>query len=99
MGIRDRVEEELEMLKDKMAQSLENFGPTEDALTQAGVDFVHPAEELEDSNIQRRSKMVEYRAHLAKQEEVKIAAEREELKRAKMIQSQQYRGKPVASIQ
>jgi hypothetical protein len=26
---------------------------------------------------------------------VKIAAEREELKRAKTIQSQQYRGKPV----
>jgi len=42
--------------------------------------------------------MVEYRAHLAKQEEVKIAAEREELKRSKALQSQQYRGKTVQQI-
>jgi hypothetical protein len=33
----------------------------------------------------RRGKMVEYRAHLSKQEEVKIAAEREEIRRAKTI--------------
>ena len=93
--LRAQVEEELEMLKDKMAQALELFGPTEDALHQAGIEFVHPAEELEEGNVNRRSKIVEYRAHLAKQEEVKIAAEREELKRAKSIQAQQYRGKPV----
>jgi hypothetical protein len=97
--LRSQVEEELEMLKDKMAQSLEAFGPTEEALTQAGIEFVHPAEELEDTNLQRRSKIVEYRAHLAKQEEVKIAAEREELKRSKAIQAQQYRGKPVTQAQ
>jgi len=96
--LRAQVEEELEMLKDKMAQALEMFGPTEDALHQAGIEFVHPAEELEESNVNRRSKIVEYRAHLAKQEEVKIAAEREELKRAKTIQSQQYRGKPAQQI-
>ncbi|KAH8614612.1 putative Paraflagellar rod protein [Trypanosoma vivax] len=83
------------MLKDKMAQALEMFGPTEDALNQAGIEFVHPAEEVEDGNMNRRSKMVEYRAHLAKQEEVKIAAEREELKRSKMLQSQQHRGRTV----
>jgi len=97
--LRAQVEEEMEMLKDKMAQSLEAFGPTEDALTNAGIDFVHPAEEVEDNNLSRRSKMVEYRAHLAKQEEVKIAAEREELKRVKAIQSQQYRGKPLQQIE
>ncbi|CCW64643.1 unnamed protein product [Phytomonas sp. EM1] len=96
--LRAQVEEELEMLKDKMTQSLEMFGPTEDALHQAGIEFVHPAEEVEDGNLMRRSKMVEYRAHLAKQEEVKIAAEREELKRAKVLQSQQYRGKTVQQI-
>jgi hypothetical protein len=94
--LRSQVEEELEMLKDKMAHALEQFGPTEDALTQAGIEFTHPAEELEDSNITRRSKMVEYRAHLAKQEEVKIAAEREEIKRSKSIQSQQVRGKLIS---
>eukprot|EP00796_Vickermania_ingenoplastis_P007581 gene7581-5345_t len=95
---RAQVEEELEMLKDKMAQALESFGPTEDALNQAGIEFVHPAEEVEDGNLNRRSKMVEYRAHLAKQEEVKIAAEREELKRSKALQAQQYRGKTVQQI-
>jgi len=97
--LRAQVEEELEMLKDKMAQALEMFGPTEDALTQAGIQFVHPTEEVEDRNLNRRSKMIEYRAHLAKQEEVRIAAEREELKRSKTIQSQQYRGKPVQQIE
>ncbi|KAH8603777.1 putative Paraflagellar rod protein [Trypanosoma vivax] len=96
--LRAQVEEELEMLKDKMAQALEMFGPTEDALNQAGIEFVHPAEEVEDGNMNRRSKMVEYRAHLAKQEEVKIAAEREELKRSKMLQSQQHRGRTVQQI-
>ncbi|CAG9572185.1 paraflagellar rod protein 2C [Leishmania major strain Friedlin] len=96
--LRAQVEEELEMLKDKMAQALEMFGPTEDALHQAGIEFVHPAEEVEDGNLNRRSKIVEYRAHLAKQEEVKIAAEREELKRTKVLQSQQYRGKTVRQI-
>lgn len=96
--LRAQVEEELEMLKDKMAQALEMFGPTEDALNQAGVEFLHPAEEVEDRNLMRRSKMVEYRAHLAKQSEVKVAAEREELKRAKTLQSQQYRGKAVQQI-
>jgi len=31
--------------------------------------------------------MVEYKAHLSKQEEVKIAAEREEIKRAKTLKA------------
>eukprot|EP00662_Eupelagonemidae_sp_cell21_P057896 gene57896-biopygen67107 len=98
-SLRAQVEEELEMLKDKMASALELFGGMGEqlrarrnlklgmgsgrpkrihvsagkrnvclgeleALIQAGIDFVHPAEELEDNNLQRRSKMVEYRAHL-----------------------------------
>lgn len=96
--VRAQVEEELEMLKDKMAQSLQRFAPTEDALQQAGVEFVHPAEEVEEGNLSRRSKMVEYRAHMTKQKEVMIAAEREELKRSKMLQSQQYRGRTVKEI-
>ncbi|CAD2219447.1 69 kDa paraflagellar rod protein [Angomonas deanei] len=95
---RAQVEEEVDMLKDKMAQALEHFAPTEDALHRAGVEFVHPAEEVEEGNLMRRSKMVEYKAHLAKQEEVRLAAEREELKRAKTLQSQQYRGKTIQQI-
>lgn len=64
---------------------MEMFRPTEEALIQAGVEFVHPIEEVEEGNLQRRSKILEYRAHLSKQEEVKIAAEREEIKRAKQL--------------
>eukprot|EP00744_Colponema_vietnamica_P000468 GILI01000848.1.p1 GENE.GILI01000848.1~~GILI01000848.1.p1 ORF type:complete len:594 (+),score=283.40 GILI01000848.1:103-1884(+) len=85
--LREQVESEKEVLKDQMAHFLEAFGPTEEALHQAGIDFVHPAEEVEENNLGRRSKIVEYRAHLAKQEEVKIAAEREEIKRAKTLRS------------
>jgi len=83
--LRANTEQELQMLKDKMASALEQFRPTEDALIAAGIEFVHPIEEVEEGNLQRRSKMVEYRAHLSKQEEVKIAAEREEIKRAKAL--------------
>jgi len=83
--LRASVEEEVQMLKDKMATALELFRPTEEALRQAGIEFVHPIEEVEEGNLQRRSKMVEYRAHVSKQEEVKIAAEREEIKRAKQL--------------
>jgi len=83
--MRAQIEEELQMLRDKMATALEQFRPTEEALRQAGVEFVHPIDEVEENNLQRRSKMVEYRAHLAKQDDVKIAAEREEIKRAKQL--------------
>ncbi|EPY34789.1 69 kDa paraflagellar rod protein [Strigomonas culicis] len=92
---RAQADEEVGMLRDKMSQALDLFGPTEEALRQAGIQFVHPAEEVEDDNLTRRSKMVEYRAHLAKQDEVKIAAEKEELKRAQALQSQQYRGRTI----
>jgi len=79
------VEEELQMLKDKMASALAAFSPTEEALHQAGVEFLHPIDDVEENNLARRSKMVEYRAHITKQEEVKIAAEREEIKRQKQL--------------
>merc|ERR1711916_285604 len=55
--LRAQVEEELEMLKDKMAQALELFGPTEEALTNAGIEFLHPAEEVENNNLNRRGKV------------------------------------------
>eukprot|EP00995_Heteronema_vittatum_P008314 NODE_34_length_2437_cov_645.522613_g29_i0.p1 GENE.NODE_34_length_2437_cov_645.522613_g29_i0~~NODE_34_length_2437_cov_645.522613_g29_i0.p1 ORF type:complete len:598 (+),score=308.93 NODE_34_length_2437_cov_645.522613_g29_i0:55-1794(+) len=95
--LRTTIEEELQMLKDKMATALEQFRPTEEALVQAGVEFVHPIEEVEEGNLQRRSKMVEYRAHMTKQEEVKIAAEREEVKRAKTLAVTQR--KPTSGVQ
>eukprot|EP01007_Sphenomonas_quadrangularis_P003225 NODE_59_length_2347_cov_316.923412_g45_i0.p1 GENE.NODE_59_length_2347_cov_316.923412_g45_i0~~NODE_59_length_2347_cov_316.923412_g45_i0.p1 ORF type:complete len:609 (-),score=283.57 NODE_59_length_2347_cov_316.923412_g45_i0:402-2228(-) len=93
---RAQVEEEVTMLKDKMQQALELFGPTEEALAQAGIEYVHPADEAEEGHLHRRAKMVEYRAHMSKQEEVKIAAEREEVKRAKSLAIQQRAQSPGA---
>jgi len=83
--VRAQTEEELAMLKEKQAKAQEDFQATEEALVAAGIDFQHPADEQNEEILNRRSKMVEYRAHLSKQEEVKIAAEREELKRAKQL--------------
>eukprot|EP01006_Ploeotia_vitrea_P041428 TRINITY_DN66525_c7_g4_i2.p1 TRINITY_DN66525_c7_g4~~TRINITY_DN66525_c7_g4_i2.p1 ORF type:complete len:591 (+),score=163.49 TRINITY_DN66525_c7_g4_i2:30-1802(+) len=90
--VRAGTEEELQMLKEKQAKAQEDFQPTEEQLVASGVDFVHPADEQNEEVLNRRSKMVEYRAHLSKQEEVKIAAEREEIKRSKNIRAA---GKPA----
>jgi hypothetical protein len=86
---RSLVENEVAMLKEKMRCALEDFAPTEEALQAAGIEYRHPVDEAEEGNLERRAKLVEYRAHLAKQEEVKIAAEREELKLAKTLALQQ----------
>eukprot|EP01003_Olkasia_polycarbonata_P001640 NODE_1336_length_559_cov_72.484314_g1261_i0.p1 GENE.NODE_1336_length_559_cov_72.484314_g1261_i0~~NODE_1336_length_559_cov_72.484314_g1261_i0.p1 ORF type:complete len:150 (-),score=50.90 NODE_1336_length_559_cov_72.484314_g1261_i0:81-530(-) len=83
--VRAQTEEELAMLKEKQVKAEEEFKPTEEALSAAGIEFQHPADEQNEEVLNRRSKMVEYRAHLSKQEEVKIAAEREEIKRAKAL--------------
>jgi len=85
--LRVGVEEELAMLKEKQSKSLEEFKESEEALDAAGIEFNHPVDENNEEVLTRRSKMVEYRAHLSKQEEVKIAAEREEIKRAKLLRS------------
>jgi hypothetical protein len=86
--LRQGVEEELAMLKEKQAKALDDFKESEEALDAAGIEFNHPVDENNEEVLTRRSKMVEYRAHLSKQEEVKIAAEREEIKRSKLLRSQ-----------
>jgi len=70
--VRAQTEEELAMLKEKQAKAQEDFQATEEALVAAGIDFQHPADEQNEEILNRRSKMVEYRAHLSKQEEVKM---------------------------
>jgi hypothetical protein len=85
--LRQQVEEELAMLKEKQGKALEEFKETEQALDAAGIEFNHPVDENNEEVLSRRTKMVEYKAHLSKQEEVKIAAEREEIRRARMIRS------------
>jgi len=95
--VRAQTEEELTMLKEKQAKSQEDFHPTEEALMAAGVEFQHPADEQNEEILNRRSKMIEYKAHLAKGDEVKIAAEREEIKRAKQLR-QLRQSTPTQSI-
>ncbi|KAH9598905.1 Paraflagellar rod [Trypanosoma melophagium] len=85
--LRQGVEEELAMLKEKQAKALEEFKESEEALDAAGIEFNHPVDENNEEVLTRRSKMVEYRSHLSKQEEVKIAAEREEIKRARLLRT------------
>ncbi|KAF5225172.1 hypothetical protein ECC02_001717 [Trypanosoma cruzi] len=85
--LRQGVEEELAMLKEKQAKALEDFKESEEALDAAGIEFNHPVDENNEEVLTRRSKMVEYRSHLSKQEEVKIAAEREEIKRARLLRT------------
>jgi hypothetical protein len=92
--LRQGVEEELAMLKEKQAKALDDFKESEEALDAAGIEFNHPVDENNEEVLTRRSKMVEYRAHLSKQEEVKIAAEREEIKRAKLLRSQEGSSPP-----
>eukprot|EP00906_Rhabdomonas_costata_P001422 RCo002385 len=96
--VRAQTEEELGMLKDKQNKAQEEFQPTEEALVAAGIEFQHPADEQNEEVINRRSKMVEYRAHLSKQEEVKIAAEREEIKRAKQLRAARGNSPSKAAI-
>ncbi|TPP52818.1 Paraflagellar rod family protein [Leishmania donovani] len=85
--LRQGVEEELAMLKEKQAAALDDFKESEEALDAAGIEFSHPVDENNEEVLTRRSKMVEYKSHLTKQEEVRIAAEREEIKRARLLRS------------
>ena len=65
----------------------------------AGIDFQHPADEQNEEILNRRSKMVEYRAHLSKHEEVKIAAEREQIKRMKQLRQSGASKSPRSGVQ
>jgi hypothetical protein len=85
--LRQQVEEELSMLNEKQAKALDDFKGSEEALDAAGIEFVHPVDENNEEVLSRRTRIVEYKAHLSKQEEVKIAAEREEIKRAKALRT------------
>ncbi|KPA73357.1 putative paraflagellar rod protein [Leptomonas pyrrhocoris] len=51
---------QLEQLDNRSRLQLEAFRPTEARLREAGVDFVSPEEELEQRNMQRTQRLVEY---------------------------------------
>eukprot|EP00998_Keelungia_sp_KM082_P008252 NODE_443_length_1941_cov_147.073319_g436_i0.p1 GENE.NODE_443_length_1941_cov_147.073319_g436_i0~~NODE_443_length_1941_cov_147.073319_g436_i0.p1 ORF type:complete len:580 (+),score=229.34 NODE_443_length_1941_cov_147.073319_g436_i0:82-1821(+) len=97
--VRAQTEEELSMLKEKQSKATEDSAACEEPLPAAAINFPPPADEQTEEILNRRSKMVEYRAHLAKQEEVKIAAEREEIKRHKAIKAAGGGQSPQKAIQ
>lgn len=82
---RGACEEELRILREKQAQAADDFSDTEKVLFDAGIEFIHPDDEHQEEKLSRRSKMVEYRAHLSKQEELKIIAEREQIAKARQL--------------
>eukprot|EP01006_Ploeotia_vitrea_P043023 TRINITY_DN66677_c2_g5_i1.p1 TRINITY_DN66677_c2_g5~~TRINITY_DN66677_c2_g5_i1.p1 ORF type:complete len:703 (-),score=99.71 TRINITY_DN66677_c2_g5_i1:2-2110(-) len=82
---RAKVEEGLQQLKEKLKMHEEQFAPTAAALRYAGIEFTHPADLVEDGNLQRRSKMVEYKVHLHNAETSKLTAERENIRRSKQL--------------
>lgn len=83
------------MLQKSAEQPLASSGGVEELERPRNFGFRHPVDELAEDNLNRRSQMVEYRAYLSTQEEVKIGAEREEIRRLRMLQSRQYRGRTV----
>ena len=81
MKIREATAEEIEMLKGKVGQAMEDFLESEEALKIEGLDFMHPAEEFQYLVMNQREKINLYKAHFNKEEEVRIVAEREEIRR------------------
>lgn len=62
LRVRDNVEEDLTTLKEKAQAALSNFTLSEQALHDAGIDFVHPTVEQQEQELETKAKMVEYKA-------------------------------------
>merc|ERR1712093_927552 len=60
MAVRDEMQSQVQVLADKATLHIEAFKPTEEALIDAGKDFVHPAQELQQMNERRKQKLLEY---------------------------------------
>eukprot|EP01006_Ploeotia_vitrea_P029453 TRINITY_DN61999_c0_g1_i1.p1 TRINITY_DN61999_c0_g1~~TRINITY_DN61999_c0_g1_i1.p1 ORF type:complete len:733 (+),score=119.87 TRINITY_DN61999_c0_g1_i1:81-2279(+) len=59
---RDDVENEVQELKEKAEFALKNFKISEEALHDAGIEFVHPVVEQQEEELETKAKMVEYKA-------------------------------------
>eukprot|EP00992_Anisonema_acinus_P011910 TRINITY_DN7765_c0_g1_i1.p1 TRINITY_DN7765_c0_g1~~TRINITY_DN7765_c0_g1_i1.p1 ORF type:complete len:559 (+),score=165.66 TRINITY_DN7765_c0_g1_i1:454-2130(+) len=58
---KDRVVAKVNLLKDKLEDAAEKFQFTADALDEAKIDYVHPAVEMQEVNVERRSKALALR--------------------------------------
>uniref|UniRef100_A0A7S1L0C8 Paraflagellar rod protein n=1 Tax=Neobodo designis TaxID=312471 RepID=A0A7S1L0C8_NEODS len=60
VAVRDEMHSQVQVLSDKATLHIEAFKPTEQALLEAGREFVHPAQELQQMNERRQQKLLEY---------------------------------------
>jgi len=65
LASRDELEEDVEELKKRAEVALTRFRPTEVALNEAGVSFIHPVTEQEHHTTAMRAKMIEFKAMVA----------------------------------
>lgn len=62
LKLRDDIQLAIRDIRDRQQAATEQFKPTDEALTAAGVAHAHPVQELEDRRLNTRAKMVEYKA-------------------------------------
>jgi hypothetical protein len=60
MKVRDEMESQIEVINEKAILQIEAFKPTEVLLIEAGKDFVHPVQELQQRNQARQQKLLQY---------------------------------------
>eukprot|EP00998_Keelungia_sp_KM082_P007543 NODE_373_length_2025_cov_116.840358_g366_i0.p1 GENE.NODE_373_length_2025_cov_116.840358_g366_i0~~NODE_373_length_2025_cov_116.840358_g366_i0.p1 ORF type:complete len:606 (-),score=190.81 NODE_373_length_2025_cov_116.840358_g366_i0:208-1980(-) len=78
--LRAVAEEEMEMISEKMEALSEEFKECEAALDAAGIEFLHPETELAESNLHRRTKVIDMKLSIGESEEAKLEKEREAIK-------------------
>lgn len=88
---RKAMEDQIGELRGRANLYIEWFGPTEKALIEAGKDFKHPVEELQETNASRANKLVEYHDLMTRQEddEAEYAAELAEIERLRALTASQ----------
>jgi len=62
LRVRDELELEVRDVRERMDHATQQFKASEEALSKAKVEHVHPWEEMENRRLETRARMVEYRA-------------------------------------
>eukprot|EP01065_Artemidia_motanka_P037871 TRINITY_DN46774_c0_g1_i1.p1 TRINITY_DN46774_c0_g1~~TRINITY_DN46774_c0_g1_i1.p1 ORF type:complete len:595 (+),score=180.65 TRINITY_DN46774_c0_g1_i1:62-1846(+) len=85
--LRDELESQVNQIKDKEILYIESFKPTEKALIEAGREFVHPVQELAESNQRRKDKLVAYHRLVTgeDQTDATLEAERQKIERDRQL--------------
>ncbi|RNF26010.1 putative paraflagellar rod protein [Trypanosoma conorhini] len=60
LEVKEKMEQQVQLISQKAAQQLEDFKPTEKLLLASGVQFRHPVEDLAEMNALRTQKLLEY---------------------------------------